>query len=1129
MDVKRATENNAEKEALLLLLLEDAGIAVPRVQNITPRQKSDSYPLSFAQQRLWFLNQLEPDSSQYNLPLRLHLEGELRVGLLEKSLVEIVRRHEALRTCFPVVDNQPVQVVSAPQALPLALTDLSHLADAASMVETIAQDEAQQRFDLAAGPLFRARLLRLAAAEHVLLLNMHHIVSDGWSSSIFIRELSALYHAYTNGLPSPLAELPIQYADYAVWQREWLQGAMLQEQLQYWREQLQGAPPVLELPTDHPRPAVQSFRGARHAALLDHGVSEQLQELSRREGVTLFMSLLAAWQVLLARYSGQEEIVVGSPIAGRTRSETEGLIGCFVNTLVLRSDLSGDPSFAELLQRVKEVCLGAYGHQELPFEKLVEELQPERSLSHNPLFQVMFLLHNAATELRDMGELRLQAHSVESTTAKFDLSLAVAETREGFKCSLQYSTDLFDPLTITRMLGHFETMLRGIVAAPRQRLSQLPLLTAAEQQRLLVEWNDTARPLPENKCIHQLFEKQVRLTPDAVAVSDEKKQLSYAELNGRANQLAHYLREQGVRADVLVGICLERSVEMVVSLLAVLKAGGAYVPLDPTYPEQRLSYMLQDAGVRVLLSGRTWRERVAVREGVQVLCREDWSAELASRSAANPGVELSATNLAYVIYTSGSTGVPKGVQIQHRSLSNFLHSLKTDLQITNADTLLAVTSLSFDIAGLELFLPLLVGAEIVLATTDMASNGALLIDKIESSDITIMQATPATWRLLVEAGWQSSKPLKKLCGGEALQPQLATELLDLPGSLCNLYGPTETTIWSALYRVSHDDSSDALIPIGNPIANTQIYVLDKKLNPVGIGIPGELYIGGEGLARGYVNLPGPTAERFIPNPFSDGPGERLYRTGDLVRHLPSGCIEFLGRMDHQVKVRGFRIELSEIECVLSSHPSVRACAVIAREDSPGDARLTAYTAAIPGTVVTSGELRKYLGQKLPAYMVPSAFVTLDELPLTPNGKLDRKALPAPDGESWNSPRVFVAPSTPLEQTVAAIWSQVLRVERVGLYDNFFEIGGHSLLATQVISRLREALQVELSLRVLFEHPTVASLVTLVIDRQCASGTSTSSPIPRMKFDLDRLLGELDQLSEDEVNLLMADEMQSAEG
>ena len=1128
MDLKQATENSAEKEALLALLLQEAGIDLPRVESIRQRERADSYPLSFAQQRLWFLDQLEPDSGKYNLPLRLQLEGELSVRVLEESLTEMVRRHEALRTCFPVIDSEPVQQILPAAALSLPLTDLSDRADAASLVEGIAQEEAQQRFDLAAGPLFRARLLRLAAEEHVLLLNMHHIVSDGWSIGVLIKELSTLYTAYAQGRPSPLGELPIQYADYAVWQRQWLQGEVLQEQLQYWREQLQGAPAVLELPADHPRPAVQSFRGDRQSLLLDHGVSEQLKELSRREGVTLFMTLLAAWQVLLSRYSGQEEIVVGSPIAGRTRSETEGLIGFFVNTLVLRGDLSGDPSFIELLQRVKEVSLGAYGHQEVPFEKLVEELQPERSLSHNPLFQVMFMLQNRAAELRELGRLRLQAQAVESATAKFDLSLAVTEIEAGLKCSLQYTTDLFEPWTITRMLGHFETLLAGIVAAPQQRLSQLPLLTAAEQQQLLVEWNDTARLLPD-RCIHQLFEEQVRLTPEAVAVSDEQEQLSYAELNVRANQLAHYLREQGVGAEVLVGICMERTVEMVVSLLAVLKAGGAYVPLDPTYPEQRLNYMLQDAGVRVLLSEQKLRERVAVTEAVQVHCREDWSAALAQYSTANPAVELSGTNLAYVIYTSGSTGVPKGVQIQHRSLSNFLHSLKTELHITNVDTLLAVTSLSFDIAALELFLPLTVGAEIVLATTDMVSDGALLIDKIESADITIMQATPATWRLLVEAGWKTRKPLNKLCGGEALQRQLATELLDSLGPLWNLYGPTETTIWSALYRVNQADSSEGSIPIGKPIANTQIYILDKKFNPVGTGISGELYIGGEGLARGYVNLPGATAERFIPNPFSERPGERLYRTGDLVRYLSNGCIDFLGRMDHQVKVRGFRIELSEIEHVLLSHPSVGACAVTAREDSPGDTRLIAYTVTIAGTSSTSGELRLYVSQKLPAYMVPSAFITLDELPLTPNGKLDRKALPAPDGELHNSTREYLAPSTPLEQTIVAIWEQVLRVERIGLHDNFFEIGGHSLLATQVISRMREALQVELSLRMIFEHPTVASLVTLVTDRQCASSALMSSPIPREKFDLDRLLGELDQLTEDEVNLLMSDEMQSTEG
>jgi amino acid adenylation domain-containing protein len=695
---------------------------------------------------------------------------------------------------------------------------------------------------------------------------------------------------------------------------------------------------------------------------------------------------------------------------------------------------------------------------------------------------------------------------------------------------LRYSTDLFDSSTITRMLGHFETLLQGIVSDPRQRLSELPLLSAAEKQQLLVEWNDTARPFPQESCIHHLFEEQVERTPDVTALSYEGEQVSYAELNARANRLAHYLRAQGVGPEVLVGICLERSVELVVSLLAVLKAGGAYVPLDPSYPQQRLSYMLQDAGVSLLLTESHLVDWPLGYTGRVLYVDRAWEPGFQKRVALSRREALP-DNLAYVIYTSGSTGAPKGVQIKHRSVTNFLHSLHVQLEITDSDILLAVTSLSFDIAALELFLPLMVGAEIVLATREMASNGALLINTIERFDITIMQATPATWRLLVEAGWQSSRSLKKLCGGEALPPQLATGLLDVPGPLWNLYGPTETTIWSAVYHVRSTDNSGGPIPLGNPIANTQIYVLDKYLHAVAIGVPGELYIGGEGLARGYFNLPGLTAERFIPSPFSEKPGERLYRTGDLVCYQADGCIELLGRMDHQVKIRGFRIELGEIEFVLSSHQSVSACVAISREDSPGDARLIAYIIATTGTTTTSSELRSHVARNLPDYMVPSAFVILDELPLTPNGKLDRKALPAPDREHDNSPGEYVAPSTPLEQTIADIWAQVLRLGRIGIYDNFFEIGGHSLLATQIISRMREALQVELPLRALFEHPTVASIVSVVTDSQCAAGETGSlmmSSIHRGHVDLDQLLAELDQLSEDEVRLLISDEMQLTE-
>jgi amino acid adenylation domain-containing protein len=1088
MDVKQATENNAEKETLLALLLEEAGIELPRVQSITQREKADSYPLSFAQQRLWFLAQLELDSNQYNVPLTLHLDGKLSVNVLEKSLAEILRRHEALRTCFPVIDDEPMQVISAAQALPLPLTDLSQLVDGASAAERIAQEEAQQRFDLAAGPLFRARLLRLGAEEHVLLLTMHHIVSDGWSTGVLVQELSALYTAYAQRQPSPLAELAIQYADYAVWQRGWLQGAVLDEQLQYWREQLEGAPAVLELPTDHSRPAVQSFRGARQSLRLDHGVSEQLQELSRREGVTLFMSLLAAWQVLLARYSGQEEIVVGSPIAGRTRGETEGLIGFFVNTLVLRGDLSGDPSFAELLQRVKEVCLGAYGHQEVPFEKLVEELQPERSLSHNPLFQVMFVLQNTPREELRLPGLELTPVVVnDESTTKFDLTLVALQQGAGLQVDLEYNRDLFEAATVQRMLGHFETLLAGIVAAPQQRLSELPFLTPAEQQRLLVEWNDTSRPLPENKCIHQLFEKQVRLTPEAVAVSDEKKQLSYAELNARANQLAHYLGEQGVRADVLVGICMERSVELVVSLLAVLKAGGAYVPLDPTYPEQRLSYMLQDAGVRVLLSERKWRERVAVREGVQVLCREDWSAELASRSAANPAVELSATNLAYVIYTSGSTGKPKGVAIEHHSTTTFLSWAKEVFSAAELAGVLFSTSICFDLSVFEMFTPLSCGGKVIVA-----GNALDLPSLAEAPEVTLINTVPSAMAELLRIGGIPDSVRTVNLAGEPLQNTLVQQIYE---SSCvervlNLYGPSEDTTYSTYTLVKR--GLEGAPTIGRPIANTEVYILSKELRPVPVGVSGELYVAGEGLARGYLHRPELTAERFVPHPYSTRPGARAYRTGDAARYLANGEIEYQGRLDHQVKLRGYRIELGEVESALNAQAGVSEAVVVVREDEPGEKRLVGYVVAEAGAPVSSSELRRGLQERLPEYMVPAALVLLERLPLTANGKVNRRELPAPDGRRPELAAAYVGPRTVVEEVLVEIWREVLRVEQVGIHDNFFELGGHSLLATQVVSRVRQVLQREMGLRSLFERPTVAGLAEQLEEK--SEGSSAPPPV-----------------------------------
>ncbi len=935
---KRAGGFSREKSELFGLLLKKKHIDLPQSQTIPRRTGADPCQLSFAQQRLWFLDQLESNSPLYNIPAAVRLTGHLNMAALEQSFNEIVRRHEALRTRFAVVDGSPVQVIAPTLNVPLPVIDLSELPEAerAAEAQSLTTAEVERSFDLARGPVFRTSLLRLNDEEHALLITMHHIISDGWSLGVFMRELTALYEAFSQGQPSPFAELPIQYADYAVWQRGWLQGEALEQQLTRWREHLLGAPAVLELPTDRPRPAVQSHRGAIHTLVLSKSLTERIKVLSRQEGATLFMTLLAAFQALLMRYSGQDDIVVGTPIAGRSRTEIEGLIGFFVNTLVLRTDLSGDPTFRELLGRVREVTLGAYEHQDVPFEKLVEELQPERSLSHTPLFQVMFALQNTPGQALELQGLRLNPMTSVSKVAKFDLSLFLVERAEGLRGAVEYCTDLFDEATITRMLGHFQTLLEGVIADPDRQLSELPLLTEAERRQLLVEWNDTVAEYPKDKCLHELFETQVERAPNAVAVMFEDERLTYGELNRRANQVAHHLRKRGVKAEVLVGIMMERSIEMVVGLLGILKAGGAYLPLDPAYPQERLSFMLEDAEVPVLLTQKRLSESLPEHNAEVVYLETDWEA-IAGESTENFDGGARAENSAYVIYTSGSTGKPKGVQILHRAVVNFLASMQRQPGLTNQDTLLAITTLSFDIAALELYLPLTVGARLVVVSREVASDGTQLAKRL--SGVTAMQATPATWRLLLEAGWSGSDQLKILCGGEALSRDLANELLERSATLWNLYGPTETTIWSAASEVK---SKEGPVFIGQPIANTQIYVLDRYLQLAPVGVTGELYIGGDGLARGYLNRPELTAERFIVHPLRGETGVRLYRTGDVTRRLANGSIEFLGRVDHQVKVRGYRIELGEIEAALSQHPAVEQAVVLAREDKPGDKRLVAY-------------------------------------------------------------------------------------------------------------------------------------------------------------------------------------------
>ncbi|BAZ20878.1 amino acid adenylation domain-containing protein [Kalymmatonema gypsitolerans NIES-4073] len=1068
-----------ERKAEILAFLQKANlVSSSTLATILPVSRSGKLPLSFAQQRLWFLQQLEPESGFYNIHVQVRFEGQLNQAALEYSLNHIISRHEVLRTNFVAVDGQPMQVIADSVKITLALVDLQHLEpiQRESTCRQLILKEAAQPFDLATDPLVRASLFKLTETEHVLLLMMHHMVSDWWSMGVLVNELAAIYQAVYNNVPIVLPELPIQYADFAHWQQQWLQGEVLREQVGYWKEQLALSPALLELPTDRPRPAIQTYGGATEKFKLSQELCEALAALSQRQGVTLFMTLLAAFQTLLYRYTNQTDICVGTPIANRNRAETEGLFGLFLNTLVLRSNLSGNPSFLDLLSQVREVALGAYAHQDLPFEQLVEQLQPERSLSHTPLFQVMFVLHNTPMQVLQLPSLTLSPLELESSTAKYDLTLTLKNTAQGFSEDtavglsgfLDYNTDLFDAATIARMVQHYQTLLEAVVANPHQKVAELPLLSEREQHQLLREWNSTQADYPKQLCLHQLFEQQVEKTPDAVAAVFDSQQLTYSNLNAKANQLAHHLVSLGVGPEVLVAICAERSTDMLVGLLAILKAGGAYVPLDPIYPPERLAYILEDSCARVLLTQQAVADKLPDFKGRVVYLDSDLPI---SQSSSNPNSNVCGENLAYAIYTSGSTGRPKGVQICHRAVVNFLTSMADQPGIVPEDVLVAVTTITFDIAALELFLPLSTGARVVL-TPDLMVDGGQSTAALATSSATVMQGTPATWRTLMQVGFVGNPQLKILCGGEALSRELATQLLERADSLWNMYGPTETTIWSAVSQVQAGSS----VFIGQAIANTQFYILDTNLQPVPVGVAGELHIGGDGLARGYLNRPELTAEKFIPDPFGEA-GSRLYKTGDLVRYKTDGNIEYIGRIDYQVKVRGFRIELPEIEALLSQHPTVQQAVVIAKEIA-GDKRLVAYLVPQAEAAPATGELRSFLKQQLPEYMVPSYFVVLESLPLTPNGKVDRKALPDPEHTRVEA-EAYVAPRNEIERLLSSVWQEVLNLEKVGVNDNFFELGGHSLLVIQVHSKLNNnkllGINRDISVVDLFKYPTISTL------------------------------------------------------
>lgn len=1082
----RNSKRSAAQQALLQKWLSNTPGEKVQIQGIPRRSRQDSLPLSFAQQRLWFIHQLEPDNAAYVIPLVLRLTGQLNINALEQSINTIIERHEILRTTFTLLDGNPVQRIASSLHLPLRLVDLHEHPEPEreTLALQITAQEVKHPFDLTQGPLLTSCLLRLSDEEHILQIVIHHILTDAIGFDVFKEELLALYEAYVNNQPSPLAELPIQYADFTLWQRAWLQGEILEKQLAYWKRYLHGAATALDLLADHPRPALQTFRGTSLVFGLSEHLTAQIKALCATLECTLFQILFAAYQVLLFRYSGQEDFLIGTPIANRTHPDTEKLVGLFINTLVLRTSLAGNPSFREMVLRIRNETLEAYAHQDVPFEKLVEILQPKRDLSRNPLFQVMFVFRNDQRFARQLTNLQVQLIRINNEAVQFDLNLSMADTDGGLKGALEYNADLFDQTTASRLLGHLQMLLESIVAHPHQRVSDLPLLTPPEQRQLLVEWNATSANFPLQRTFHDLFTEQAGQTPDAIALVYRETRMTYRELHARSNQMAHLLRTHGVSAEALVGIYMERSPEILVAILATFKAGGAYVPLDPAYPPEHRDLILQDARPVVIVTQPRFRPLLSAQAAAVVSLDATWQT-LAPYSNDDLVANVIASQLAYVIFTSGSTGRPKGAMLTHRGMLNHLFAKIHDLKITAADCLAQTASHCFDISVWQFLSPLLVGGQVHIFSNEITHQPELLLEQMIAARITIVELVPSLLRAILDGSSQHMAELKRLrwlvATGEALPADLCRRWFQEAGTIpmVNAYGPTECSD-DVTHCMVNDTNAlrEASVPIGRTIANTQIYILDKHLAPVPIGIPGQIYVGGTGVGRGYLGDPMRTAAVFLPDPFGDLEGNRLYQTGDLARYLADGTIEFLGRIDHQVKLRGFRIELGEIEAALSISPQVQDNIVMLREDLPGQQRLVAYVVAKPHEDLSPGELRRHLKERLPEYMVPSAFVALQALPLMPNGKIDRRALPEPEEQQLLDPGVsYVPPGSTLERTIARIWQEVLHIEKVGMQDNFFDLGGHSLLIVQVHRKLTEALPETRSLTMieLFRYPTISAL------------------------------------------------------
>jgi amino acid adenylation domain-containing protein len=1068
-----AAELKERKAEIMLLLGQNSGRQVPPIT----RLGRSEYEPSAGQRQLWFLDRLDPDSSAYNISFALRLTGSIDCIAIEKAVKEIIRRHEVLRTAIIEIEGAPVASLREGN-WSLDHHSVRHLPEGErdSAMRSILRDDARRRFDLAAPPLLRVCLIDVDQDEHILGVTVHHIAADGSSLKILLDELVALYQAFSIGASSPLSELPVQYSDYAVWRAENFERDPLESEIRYWKEKLREPLPITEMPADRPRPTKPSPDGSSLLQLLPTETLENVRRFSQSVNATPFVTLLAAFYLLLFRYTRQDDLVIGSASAGRGNSEIGGLIGLFISNLVLRISLEDDPTVTVLMARVRETVLGAFANENIPLQRLVEAVQPHRDATRAPLFQSMFVYQNRLSSVADLHHLKGEVVISGMGNARYDLTVEAAEWNDKIVMTWEYSKDLFDASTIERFQRHYQTLLESLMDNPLQTVSTLPLL-CLEERLELTRSAATHADYPRDLCVHQWIEKQCALTPDAVAVAFQDQTLTYEGLDRRSNQLARHLESLGVGPEVLVGVLLERSIDIVVAPLAVLKAGGGYIPLDPSYPKDRLAFMLEDSGARVLITQEALLNSVPISNAT-IVCLERVPQIDESEPVASASTAVHSRNCAYVIYTSGSTGTPKGVQVLHRSLTNFLASMQREPGMDALDRLLAVTTPAFDISGLELYLPLVSGARVVIAPKSALVDGLALARMINAEGITVMQATPVTWRLLLESGWQGSPGLKILCGGEALGRELANRLIETGAPVWNLYGPTETTIWSALHRL---ELGEGAVPIGRPIANTRLYILDDHLEPVPPGAVGELFIGGDGVARGYLNRSDLTTSHFLVDPFYAG--GRMYRSGDLARLLPCGVVQYLGRVDAQVKLRGFRIELGEIETILERQPGVKQAVVAVREDSPADQRLTAYIVAAERETLAADTLRETLEDRLPDYMVPVAYVFLDKLPLTPNRKVDRKALPIPSADASRSAR-YVAPRTDSERQVAEIWQLLLKNANVGVTENFFDLGGHSLLVVRLQARLRQQFGWEPPLIDLFQYPTVASIARL-IDRRVA--------------------------------------------